>query len=185
MTWFDMLSTGIAISLGALFVSVTDSPGPLQHRRNGMTVCTAALLIVTLITGFTTWVNCIICAVSIRCLLFLFMIGIYGARAGSIGTVAMLVITLTLDPRLDLSTPIHVMQHSLLVASGRIMVLCFSMLLYSFRPYRLPASTGEYIEATAAYLNLRAELFKQNVNFEETFRHLLQQQLSFSISIPN
>ena len=34
MIYFDMLSVGLVLSLGALGVSGTDSAGPIQHRRD-------------------------------------------------------------------------------------------------------------------------------------------------------
>lgn len=51
-SYFNMFSVGIVVSLGALFVSVTDSPGPIHHRKNGMIACIAGILIATLIIGF-------------------------------------------------------------------------------------------------------------------------------------
>lgn len=177
MSFFNMLTTGIVISLGALFVSITDSPGPIHHRKNGMTVCTASLLIVSLITGFTSGSTLILAIFLTIACFFFSMLAIFGARAGSIGLASMIVITLTIDPHLQLSTPVLVMQHSLLIASGGLWYLCFSSLLYSFKPYRLAQQAlGDYIEETATYLSIRAKLYNKGVNYEETFKQLMQQQ---------
>lgn len=105
------------------------------------------------------------------------MIGIYGARPGSIGTAVMLVMTLTIDPRLNLDTPVKVITHSLYMACGGLWYMCFSMLLYNFRPYRLlQQALGEAIQATGEYLLIRSELYRKDVNYENTFKQLLQQQ---------
>src|SRR5687768_3694758 len=52
LSLFGLLDTGIIISLGASFVSITDSPGPIHHRRNGMLVCNVIIFLVSSITGF-------------------------------------------------------------------------------------------------------------------------------------
>ncbi len=51
MSYFNILPAGIIVSLGALFVSGTDSPGPIHHRRNGMLCCIASIFIVVIVTG--------------------------------------------------------------------------------------------------------------------------------------
>jgi hypothetical protein len=42
MAYFDLLPIGFAVGLGALCVSITDNPGPIHHRRNGLLVCAAS-----------------------------------------------------------------------------------------------------------------------------------------------
>lgn len=177
MGYFNMLATGISISLGALMVSVADSAGPIHHRRNGMLVCTAAIFIVTLLSGFLANSPLPLAFFLFIASFFFSMISIYGARAGSIGTASLIILTLTMDTRLNLTTPVAVIQHSLWIASGGLWYTCFSMLLYSFRPYRLAQQAlGDYIQSTAEYFLLRAELYNKDVNYENTYRHLLQQQ---------
>ncbi|MEJ7684714.1 MAG: FUSC family membrane protein [Segetibacter sp.] len=178
MSYFDMLSTGIPISLGALMVSVADSAGPIHHRRNGMLVCTAAIFIVTLLSGFFENSPFLLAFFLFIASFFFSMIGIYGARAGSIGTAALIILTLSMDTRLNLATPIAVIQHSVWIASGGIWYTCFSILLYSFRPYRLAQQAlGDYIQSTAEYLLIRSELYNKQVNYESTYQRLLQQQV--------
>src|SRR4051812_18732661 len=134
--YFDLLSTGIIFSLGALFVSVTDSPGPIHHRQNGMLACIAGILIATLTIGFAAGSAVLMVVFLFISCFFFSMISIYGTRATSIGTAVMLVSTLTIDPRLNLDTPMKVIVHSAYVTAGGIWYMAFSMLLYNFRPYR-------------------------------------------------
>jgi len=177
MSYFNMLSAGISISLGALFVSVTDSAGPVHHRQNGMMVCIAAITIITLIAGSLAnspvWLGIFL---FIACFFFS-MINIYGTRAGSIGTATLIILTLSIDTRLNLTTPALVIRHALLIASGGLWYMCFSMLLYNVRPYRLAQQAlGDYIQSTAEYLLIRSQLYDRDVNYESIFLHLLQQQ---------
>jgi hypothetical protein len=168
---------GVVVALGALFVSVTDSPGPIHHRKNGMFVCICSIFIASLLTGFAT-INPVILAIflGLACL-FYSMINVYGARAGGIGTSSLIVVTLSLDPHLNLDTTAKVLQHSLLITAGGMWYMCYSLVLYKFRPYRLPQQAlGDCIQATAEYLKLRANLYKRNTDYDSLFRQLLQQQ---------
>ncbi|MEJ0057707.1 MAG: hypothetical protein WDN75_19910 [Bacteroidota bacterium] len=36
LEYFGMLVAGMPFLWGALFVSITDAPGPIHHRRNGL-----------------------------------------------------------------------------------------------------------------------------------------------------
>ena len=175
--YFNQLSTGIMVSLGALFVSVTDSAGPIHHRKNGMLACILGIFIVSIIIGSVANSPVLLaCFLFVSCFFFS-MIGVYGTRATSIGTAVMLVSTLTIDPRLQLNTIPEVFRHSFYVVSGGFWYMCFSMLLYNFRPYRLlQQALGECIQATGQYLLIRAELYRKDVNYESTYRQLLQHQ---------
>ncbi|UOQ78428.1 hypothetical protein MUN84_07610 [Hymenobacter sp. 5516J-16] len=46
------LVDGLTVSLGAVCVSLTDTPGPMVHKRNGMLAATALIGIMALVTGF-------------------------------------------------------------------------------------------------------------------------------------
>jgi len=175
--YFNMLPTGIVVALGALFVSVTDSPGPIHHRRNGMFTCVCSIAIASLLTGFAAN-NSLILAIFLGFVCFFYsMINIYGARAGSIGTASMIVVTLNIDPHLNLDTPTKIVEHSILMATGGIWYMCYSLLLYNFRPYRLgQQALGDCIQATAEYFHLRANLYKKDTDYDSLFRQLLQQQ---------
>ncbi|MDQ6815564.1 MAG: FUSC family protein [Bacteroidota bacterium] len=176
-SYFNMFAIGIVVSLGALFVSITDSPGPVHHRKNGMSVCILAIFIATLIIGFAVKSYFLLAIFLFTGCFFFSMISVYGARPGSIGTAVMIVMTLTVDPRLNLDTPSKVIVHSALLVAGGTWYMCFSMLLYNFRPYRLlQQALGDAIQATAQYLLIRSEFYKKEVDYENTFKQLLQQQ---------
>ena len=175
--YFGMLQTGIVISLGALFVSVTDSPGPIHHRKNGMLACVAALFLITLLAGLLQGSQVFLAILLVSACFFFSMIGIYGARAASVGTATMIVLTISLDPKIELNTPLQVLRHSFIIASGGLWYMSFSMLLYNFRPYIIAQQAlGDYIQSTAEFLRLRSGLYAKNVDIDKTFPQLLQQQ---------
>src|SRR5690606_16364130 len=49
---FGKFELGLILSLGALCVSITDFPGPVQYKRNAMLLCNLTIFLVALITGF-------------------------------------------------------------------------------------------------------------------------------------
>jgi len=99
--FFNYLSAGIVVSLGAMCVGNADNPGPIHHRRNGMIACTIIIFLVSLLTGLT-----IDSPVLLGALIFLFcflfsLISVYGNRASSIGISALLVMVLNIDRRYE------------------------------------------------------------------------------------
>jgi uncharacterized membrane protein (TIGR01666 family) len=175
MSFFDMLQMGIMLSLGALFVSITDSPGPIHHRKNGMLTCVAAIFIVAVITGLVAFSPVLLGVfIAIACFFFS-MINIYGGRAGSVGIAALIVLTLNIAH--VTKTPQQVLEEAVLMSLGGFWYTGFSLLLYNFRPYRLAQQAlGDCIQATADYLRIRAELYNKEVNYDSTYKRLLQQQ---------
>src|ERR1700722_11306007 len=78
--YFNNLSAGIALSLGAMCVGNMDNPGPIHHRRNGMIVCVGSIFIVALLTGLVSGSPVLMgMLVFVFCFVFS-MIGVYGAR---------------------------------------------------------------------------------------------------------
>src|SRR6476661_7989274 len=50
--YFNRFDIGFAISLGAACVVLTDAPGPIVHRRNGMLFCCFFIFIVSALTAY-------------------------------------------------------------------------------------------------------------------------------------
>src|SRR5271165_336920 len=91
---------GLTMSLGAVCICTIDSPGPVTHKRNAMAVGNLCLLIVALTTGFAR-LNVITLGVEITFFSFLFsMFTVYGNRAASVGTSALLVMIFMIDKAL-------------------------------------------------------------------------------------
>src|SRR5687768_406727 len=92
------LSRGMPFLWGALFVSLTDTPGPIQHRRNGMLAGIALNTLTVLITGLLhNYQTFLLVEVIVFCFFFS-LIAIYGARAGAVGTLALVVMLLNMSP---------------------------------------------------------------------------------------
>lgn len=169
------LPTGMALSIGALSVSLSDAPGPVQHRRNGMAATVLIGALVTLVTGFAR-MNSITLGLEIGLLGFFFsMFSVYTNRATSVGTAALLIMVLMLDRPLD---PAGVVRESGLILAGGTWYMLISLLTAQFRPYR-PAqrALGLCIHEIAKLMTIKADFYDINSDLDDDYRRLVAQQV--------
>jgi uncharacterized membrane protein (TIGR01666 family) len=174
LSQFNNLAAGVSVSIGAMCVGNTDTPGPIHHRRNGMIACVLIIFLVTLLTGLASasplLTGLMVCAF---CFVFSFM-GVYGARASSIGVNALLVMVLNIDRH---HTPIESLITATYVLAGGVWYTVLSLLLYSFRPYKLvQQALGDCIQTTAGYMRAKAVFYSEDVDYDKAYRQLLESQ---------
>lgn len=174
MSYFNLLPAGIVMSVGALCVSATDTPGPVRHRVNGMSFCNIVITIVSIIVCFTTG-SIYLLGVLIFVFGFLFsMLTVYGTRTSSVGIAALLIMILSLQ------TPVHginIFTNALNILIGGTWYMAFSLILYKIRPYKLIQQIlGDFIQSIGEYLKLRGSLYKNNPDYEKINEQLFQQQ---------
>jgi uncharacterized membrane protein (TIGR01666 family) len=178
LSFFGQLQLGTTISLGALCVSISDAPGPLIHKRNGMLFCLLFIFISALITGL---VHTNVYALGIEILLgsFLYsMFSVYGARATGVGSTALLVLILTMDQ------PIYgdnILWHALLIVGGGLWYTVISLVFYNIQPYR-PAqrALGKCIRELAKYIRIKASFYNTNADLDKAYQELFAQQVVVS-----
>jgi uncharacterized membrane protein (TIGR01666 family) len=170
--------TGITMSLGALCICTIDSPGPLYHKRNAMAVGNICLFIVAVITGFAR-LNVFTLGLEITLLSFLFsMFTVYGNRAASVGTCALLIMIFMMDKG---AKPNEVLGLSLIILAGGIWYLLFSLIFFGIRPYRAAQQTlGENIADIAKFLRIKADFYLSDTDIDENYRKLVSQQIKVS-----
>lgn len=168
------LSTGMSFLFGALFVSLTDTPGPIHHRRNGMLVAVLLNTLVVFVTGLM-FNSPLLLFIEVIFFSFIFsLLGIYGARAGAIGTLALVIMLIHMSP----IRQVQVSTNTLLTAAGGLWYTAFSLLLYRFQPYRLvEQALGESLLLIADYIRARAAFYKSGVVLEETFNRVMKEQV--------
>jgi uncharacterized membrane protein (TIGR01666 family) len=169
------VETGMTISLGALCVSISDGPGPVVHKRNGMLYCNLFVFIMALVTGF---LNHTIFSLGLLILAssFLFsMFSVYGNRAASIGTAALLIMILRMS---EIYPPMVVITDSFLILAGGLWYMAIALLFYRITPYR-PAqrSLGDCIHETAKYLAIKSEMYNLKSDLNSQYKKLLDQQI--------
>ena len=174
-SYFGQLQAGIALGLGAMCVGLTDNTGPIHHRINGMVATLLLIFVLALITGLSMsyfWLlAALIGVLGFACS----MIGVYGARAASVGSAGLLVMILSIDERYDNA---QVLRNALLVSAGGLFYLVMSLLLYRLRPYKLiEQALGDSFLSTADYLRSRSSFYDRDPDYDKTYKLVLEQQV--------
>lgn len=173
--YFGQLQTGIFLSLGALSASITDNPGPIHHRRNGLLACCGIIFVTTLLVGFSLQQKWLFFLVLPVLCFFFSLIGVYGARVSSIGIAALLVMVMMTHEGLQGRAIIY---FAIYVLAGGLWYTLLSLALYSLRPYKLiQQALGEYVLSTAKYLRTRAEFYAVNADIDRCYENLVQAQV--------
>src|SRR5690606_32354419 len=181
---FGNLQTGIIVSLGAMAVGLSDSPGPLHHRRNGMLFCTLSVSVAALLTNLVSTTPALLAAV-LMVLSFLFsMFAVYGARASSVGTMGILIMVLSMgavdDPSLNIFT------YLLYILAGCTWYMLLSLSLHQVRPYRqAQQELAESILNVADYIRIKANFYTVELDIEKNYRALIDQQITVSVHQDN
>ncbi|GAB3893627.1 FUSC family membrane protein [Spirosoma agri] len=175
---FGQLVPGMAMSMGALSVSLSDAPGPIQHRRNGMAATVLLGFLVAIVTGFAR-MNDYTLGLEILLFGFLFsMLAVFGTRATSVGTAAILIMILTLDRPLN---PVGVLREAGLILAGSVWYSAISLLVSQLQPYR-PAqqALGLCIHEIAKFMGIKADFYNTATELDTDYRRLVTQQVTVS-----
>src|SRR5260221_11350242 len=177
---FNRFDLGLTLSLGALCICVIDNPGPVSYKRNAMAIGNICLFLVAVTTGFAR-LNVYTLGLEITLFSFLFsMFTVYGNRAASVGTSALLVMIFMIDKALK---PADVIGFSAIILAGGIWYMLFSVLFFEVRPYRSAQQTlGESINDIAKFLRIKADFYLPETNIDENYRKLVSQQIKVSQS---
>ena len=169
-------AAGLTVSTGAVCLSVTDTPGPAAHRRNGMLAALALVGGTALLTSGAAAAGPWLLGLEIGGLSFLLtMLLVWGARAGAVGTAGLLNVVLLLahPPALAQALP-----HAGLLVLGGAGYAGLALLAYTVRPYR-PAqqALGECVHALARFLDLKARFYNPATDLAADYRQLVAQQV--------
>src|SRR4051812_24301053 len=89
-SYLGFFDIGLTIALGSMCVSLTDAPGPVIHKKNGMLFCTGFIFIMAILTSFAS-MNIWTMGLEIAVASFFFsMFNVYGNRATSVGNASIL-----------------------------------------------------------------------------------------------
>lgn len=173
--YFNMLPIGIALSTGALCISITDSAGPVRHRLNGMFFCIITIALTSIITYFSLSSFLATAAVILTFGFVFSMLSVYNARVSSVGLSGLLIMVLCMQTPLKGS---HIFMHALYISFGGIWYVIFSITLHSIKPYKIIQQlSGEFINGVADYLKTRASFYDDHPDYELIYKSLLQQQV--------
>jgi len=169
------LAIGISISFGALIISITDSPGPVSHRRNALLASLALIFITTLFTQFINQYN-ILLGIEILVLGFVCaMFAAWGPRAASVGTAVLIMVFLNMHQS---EGEVNILEHSLFVTLGGAWYTLLSLSITQFMPYRLAQQElAEAIREVASFIRTKSEFYDLNSNTDKSFIKLIDQQI--------
>lgn len=171
---YDMLSVAIGIPLGAMFVSLSDSPGPPLHRTNGMIAAILLNSFMILVAGFS-YPHPLVAGIELLFFGIIFsMGGVFGNRANNIGVMALIAFILG---GAHLSQ--NPWQQALYYCIGGTWYALFSLTSYQLRPYKtVEQMIGESLTMVSGYLQTKGELYTKYADEDEVYKRLLQQQIA-------
>ncbi|WP_185217606.1 FUSC family protein [Sphingobacterium mizutaii] len=166
---------GTYISLGALLVGLSDTPGAPSHRRTGMIAC----LIVCILTQFITFLangNIWIMAVVLGFLCFTYsMFAVFNARAATVGSMGILIMLIYVDDVNSFQEEIMLLFYFSL---GAIWYMLISFSITQARPYRLAQQElSETIRHVGDFIRLRANFYDINKPIDENYTKLIDKQI--------
>lgn len=172
---FGRLDLGLLMSTGALCVSLTDSPGPVEHKRNAMLYCMLFIFLMSLITGFVNTHIFLLGLLVLFSSFFFTMFSVFGVRAAALGTAVLLVMILRMD---RITPPLEVLFDSSLILAGGLWYLLIALFFFKLYPYR-PAQRllGDCLHVTGKFLRIKAALYDASTNITEEYRKLVAQQI--------
>ena len=172
---FGKFDLGLIMSTGAFGVSLTDAPGPAEHKRNAMLYCILFTFLIALVTGL---VNTNIYLMGLLILLasfFFTMFSVFGNRAASLGTAVLLIMVLRMD---KIAPPLEVLYDSLLILCGGVWYMLVALLSLKLYPYRAAQRLlGNCLHETARFLKIKSALYNLNSNIDDEYKKLVAQQV--------
>lgn len=172
---YELLSTFIAIPLGALFVGLTDNPGPSHHRRNGLLACSCGTFLTVLIAGLSRFSPWLIGIEIVVFGIFCSLLAVYGTRASSVGLTALIVFILSIDNRFG---NVNIFQVAFYYLIGGLWYTAVSLSINTLRPYRpVQQLLGECLMKTSAYLSTKSLFYQSKPDSSAIVAQLIDQQV--------
>jgi len=153
---FGYLEIGLALCYGAFWSSPSDISGSFQHKKIGILLSAALVMVVSFIGGYLhyeTWLSLPILGILSFCIAFL---SVYGFRASLISFSGLLALVLSFARD---SEELEIYQYALLLGVGGLWYLLLSKIWYRIDP---KAETEEFLSGTyaltAEFLETRGKL---------------------------
>ncbi|MCA5005292.1 FUSC family protein [Sphingobacterium bovistauri] len=166
---------GTFISLGALIIGLSDTPGAPRHRRWGMLYCTLFSIIAIIATALAND-NIYIMSVIIAVLSFIFsMFSVFNVRAATVGMMGILIMLINIDAQFSFQEE---MRYLGLFIIGAVWYMLISFSLMRVRPYRIAQQElSETIVHIADYLRLKANFYDLKKDADDNYIKLIEKQI--------
>lgn len=172
---YGLLTTYFAFPLGVTFLGSIDSPGPIARRRTTLIIGLISFIIVAMTINLTWQMPILVIIELIFFGLFYSLIGIYGARMASVGSLSLIVFCMFIDGHL---TQGAFYQSPLILAAGGLWFIIVFLIVNTIQPYTLPRQMlGESYLELAEYLKLKARFYETDPEFQKLYDALLPVQI--------
>ncbi|MFD1771071.1 FUSC family protein [Sphingobacterium suaedae] len=173
--YFGYLSVGTLVSLGALLVGLSDTPGAPSHRRLGM-LSTALLCMLTYIIIVHVNYSVPLTTIVVATLSFVFaMFAIFNARAATVGSMCTLMMLFNVHHEL---VDTEKWLYLLYIAIGGSWYMIISMSIIQIRPYRIAQQElSESIRHVADYIRLKANFYDPKIDIDANYLKLIDKQI--------
>ncbi|KGE15889.1 FUSC family protein [Sphingobacterium deserti] len=166
---------GTLISLGALLVGLSDTPGAPSHRRLGM-LSTALLCMLTYIIIIHVNFSVPLTTIVVALLSFCFaMLAVFNARAATVGSMCTLMMLFNVHHEL---VDTEKWMYLIYIAVGGSWYMLISMSLLQIRPYRVAQQElSESIRHVADYIRLKANFYDPKIDVDTNYLKLIEKQV--------
>ena len=160
--FLSSIEVGLAISLGVLYNSSTNSPGSVKHRTLGMSVSIVLTTLATIIIGYAA-LNIWVLIPSLGLVSFaISYLSVYGFRASLVSFSALLAVVISFA---HIYVNFSIIDYAILVFIGGVWYLLVS----SFANYVNPKMyieelLSDTMKLTGEYLEVRSKLLSDSVN---------------------
>ena len=173
-TQLGYFEIGMALSFGAFWSSPSDVSGSFRHKKIGILISAALVMVVSLIKGYLNFELWLLLPVLGMLTFIIAYISVYGFRASLVSFSGLMALALSFA--LDLQ-PLKVYQYALLVGLGGLWYFFLSIVWYRINP---KAETEEYLSETflltSEFIEIRGKLLSPEVDREKLQDELLKLQ---------
>ncbi|MDF2517309.1 MAG: hypothetical protein K0R59_2605 [Sphingobacterium sp.] len=168
-------TNGTIVSLGALLVGLSDTPGAPSHRRKGMfagAILTTLTFILTNIVNQNVYLLAIF--IGIACFIFA-MFAVFNSRAANVGLMCILMMLIHVQIHYPLDQAINYLGFYTL---GGLWYITISLSITQARPYRLAEQElAETIRYVADYIRLKANFYDAKIDNDKNYLKLIDKQV--------
>ena len=172
---FGLLKEFFLFPLGTSFVGLTDQPGPYIRRRNTLLLSVFSFFLIALLASLLKEFPI---AVYLQIIFFGFlfsMIGVYGMRLATFGSIALVVLSIFIDGHL---TGEDIFESSFIFFLGCLWFFFVFLIVSRLQPYKLAGQVvGENYLELADYLRIKAKYYTKNPDFNALLNQLISQQV--------
>lgn len=175
LAYFGMLKEYFAFPLGTLMAINVDQPGPFVRRRNTFILTILSFFFISLIIGFSYPYPILVVAEIIIFGMFFSLIGVYGTRLASLGSLSLVVFAILSDGHFAGGKPV---ETAIIIALGASWSFLLFLIMTKISPYLLIKQIlGENFIELGNYLKIKSKFYLDHPNFDTLYQNLMTSQI--------